>query len=97
MAVRKEQEIDPDQQNRQALTDEQILELARIGRKIEEHFGSPRTSNGVWLMIPFILSRAGPSLLYTRSLKRMIRCRGAAPPIAAVEARTSMYLSVINK
>jgi phosphoenolpyruvate synthase/pyruvate phosphate dikinase len=29
-------------QNRQALTDEQILQLERIGRKIEEHFGSPQ-------------------------------------------------------
>src|SRR5213079_2087830 len=29
-------------QNRQALTDEQILELEHIGRKIEEHFGSPQ-------------------------------------------------------
>jgi phosphoenolpyruvate synthase/pyruvate phosphate dikinase len=27
---------------RQALTDEQILQLERIGRKIEEHFGSPQ-------------------------------------------------------
>ncbi|MEO8289349.1 MAG: PEP/pyruvate-binding domain-containing protein, partial [Chloroflexota bacterium] len=38
----KEQEIEPDRQNRQALTDEQILELERIGRKIEAHFGSPQ-------------------------------------------------------
>ncbi len=38
----KEQEIGPDQQNTQALTDEQILQLARIGRKIEEHFGCPQ-------------------------------------------------------
>ncbi|MEO6286613.1 MAG: phosphoenolpyruvate synthase [Dyadobacter sp.] len=38
----KEQEIEPDQQGRQALTDEQILELARIGRTIETHFGSPQ-------------------------------------------------------
>ena len=38
----KEQEIEPDQQNKQALTDEQILELDRIGRKIEKHFGSPQ-------------------------------------------------------
>jgi phosphoenolpyruvate synthase/pyruvate phosphate dikinase len=37
----KEQEIGPEQQNRQALTDEQILQLERIGRKIEEHFGQP--------------------------------------------------------
>src|SRR5947199_2926512 len=38
----KEQEIEPEMQNRQALTDEQILELGRIGRKIEEHFGHPQ-------------------------------------------------------
>jgi rifampicin phosphotransferase len=38
----KEQEIEPERQNRQALTDEQILQLERIGRKIESHFGRPQ-------------------------------------------------------
>src|SRR5205823_13104829 len=38
----KEQEIEPERQNRQALTDEQILQLEQIGRKIEEHFGCPQ-------------------------------------------------------
>ncbi|MCX7710738.1 MAG: phosphoenolpyruvate synthase, partial [Clostridia bacterium] len=38
----KEQEIEPERQNRQALTDEQILQLERLGRKIEEHFGCPQ-------------------------------------------------------
>jgi phosphoenolpyruvate synthase/pyruvate phosphate dikinase len=38
----KEQEIKPEQQNEQALTNEQILQLDRIGRKIEEHFGNPQ-------------------------------------------------------
>ena len=38
----KQEEIEPEQQNRQALTDEQILQLERMGRKIEEHFGSPQ-------------------------------------------------------
>jgi pyruvate,water dikinase len=38
----KEQEISPERQNRQALTDEQIVQLERIGRKIEEHFGHPQ-------------------------------------------------------
>jgi pyruvate,water dikinase len=38
----KEQEIEPERQNTQALTDEQILQLERIGRKIEEHFGCPQ-------------------------------------------------------
>ncbi|MBW4624918.1 MAG: phosphoenolpyruvate synthase [Brasilonema octagenarum HA4186-MV1] len=38
----KEQEIEPERQNRQALTDEQILQLEHMGRKIEEHFGRPQ-------------------------------------------------------
>ena len=38
----KEQEIGPERQNRQALTDEQILQLEHIGRKIEQHFGYPQ-------------------------------------------------------
>ncbi|MVT40061.1 phosphoenolpyruvate synthase [Chitinophaga oryziterrae] len=38
----KEQEIEPEKQNKQALTDEQILQLEYIGRKIEEHFGHPQ-------------------------------------------------------
>lgn len=38
----KEQEIEQHRQNRQALTDEQILQIERIGRKIEEHFGYPQ-------------------------------------------------------
>lgn len=38
----KEQEIEPERQNRQALTDEQIVQLERIGRKIEAHFGGPQ-------------------------------------------------------
>ena len=38
----KDQEIELERQNRQALTDEQILSLSRLGRKIEEHFGCPQ-------------------------------------------------------
>ena len=38
----KQQEIEPERQHSQALTDEQILQLERIGRKIEEHFGCPQ-------------------------------------------------------
>ncbi|WP_449620724.1 phosphoenolpyruvate synthase [Robertmurraya sp. Marseille-Q9965] len=34
--------LDPEKQNTQTLTDEQILQLARIGRKIEAHFGNPQ-------------------------------------------------------
>ena len=38
----KEQEIEPERQNRQALTDEQMVQLEHLGRKIEEHFGHPQ-------------------------------------------------------
>lgn len=38
----KTQQIDPDQQKTQTLTDEQILQLACIGRQIEGHFGQPQ-------------------------------------------------------
>ncbi|WP_461113457.1 phosphoenolpyruvate synthase [Spirosoma jeollabukense] len=38
----KEQAIEFAMQNKQALTDEQILQLARLGRTIEAHFGYPQ-------------------------------------------------------
>jgi rifampicin phosphotransferase len=36
------QQLNPDQQTDQTLTDEQILQLSRIGRQIEAHFGYPQ-------------------------------------------------------
>ncbi|WP_026582692.1 phosphoenolpyruvate synthase [Bacillus sp. J33] len=36
------QQIEPDQQKTQTLTDQQILQLARIGRQIEAYFGCPQ-------------------------------------------------------
>jgi len=38
----KEQAVEPGQQHRQTLTDEQILQLEHLGRKIEAHFGAPQ-------------------------------------------------------
>jgi phosphoenolpyruvate synthase/pyruvate phosphate dikinase len=38
----KEKRIDAEHQNRQTLTDEQILELGKTGRRIEEYFGRPQ-------------------------------------------------------
>ncbi|MFB7850465.1 rifamycin-inactivating phosphotransferase [Streptomyces sp. NPDC056053] len=38
----REVEIDPRQQERPALTDEQAVRLVRAGRRIEAHFGSPQ-------------------------------------------------------
>ncbi|MGG1658375.1 phosphoenolpyruvate synthase [Brevibacillus sp. NRS-1366] len=36
------QQIDPEQQNTQTLTEQQILQLERIGRQIEAYFGCPQ-------------------------------------------------------
>jgi len=38
----KSQALSAGEQNRQVLTDEQILQLEQLGRKIEEHFGYPQ-------------------------------------------------------
>ena len=38
----KNRRLEAERQNTQALTDEQILQLERTGRTIEEHFGSPQ-------------------------------------------------------
>ena len=38
----EKRELEPERQNAQTLTDEQILELASIGRKIEAYFGCPQ-------------------------------------------------------
>ncbi|GAB3316208.1 phosphoenolpyruvate synthase [Larkinella ripae] len=37
-----EQALEPEQQNRPVLTDQQIIQLAQIGRTIEAHFGQPQ-------------------------------------------------------
>lgn len=38
----QEAEVESGRQNRQSLTEEQILQLERVGRKIEAHFGCPQ-------------------------------------------------------
>lgn len=50
------QEIVADRQNVRALSDDEILELERLGRKIEAHFGSPQDiewclSNGAFYIV----------------------------------------------
>jgi len=42
-------QLDPDQQKTQTLTDQQILQLSRIGRQIEAYFGSPQDIE--WCMV----------------------------------------------
>ncbi len=38
----EQREIEPERQNKQTLTDEQILQLESLGRRIEAHFGCPQ-------------------------------------------------------
>lgn len=61
--------IDLDQQKTQTLSEQQILQLARLGREIEAYFGCPQDIEWCLDHDTFILFRVGQSLLYTRSLK----------------------------
>ena len=56
----KAQEIEPERQNRQALTDEQILQLERMGRKIEAHFGRPQDIEWCLVDEPFTIVQSRP-------------------------------------
>src|SRR5690606_18837071 len=38
----RERAIEPSRQHEPALTDEQVVRLARLGRRIEAHFGRPQ-------------------------------------------------------
>ena len=57
----EERAIEPERQTQPALTDAQIVRLAQLGRRIEAHFGHPRTSNGAWSTMGSRSSRAGRS------------------------------------
>ena len=61
----RQQAVELTQQSARALTDEQILQLEHIGRKIQAHFGSPQDLNGAWLMVHFTWCKAAPLQPYT--------------------------------
>lgn len=54
------QELEPQQQRTQALSDEQILQLARLGRKIETHFGCPQDIEWCWANDVFYIVQSRP-------------------------------------
>ncbi|WP_025145345.1 phosphoenolpyruvate synthase [Pedobacter jeongneungensis] len=54
------QELSPEQQNKQALTDEQILQLEKLGRKIEVHFGNPQDIEWCWIDDTFYIVQSRP-------------------------------------
>ncbi len=77
----KERAIEPERQNRQALTDEQIVQLERTGRKIEEHFGCPQDIE--WCLVDdtfFIVQSRPITTLY--------------PIPEATDRENHMYISV---
>ena len=77
----KEQEIEPEQQDKQVLTDEQILQLERLGRKIEEHFGCPQD-------IEWCLANEGFYILQSRPITTLF----PIPP--ANDSENHVYVSV---
>ena len=80
-----EQAIEPERQQQPALTDGQVVRLTQLGRRIEAHFGPPRTSNGAWSTTTSGSSRAG----------RSPRC--SPSPRRATERTTSTSPSVISR
>ncbi len=56
----KVQEIEPERQNQQALTDEQILMLDQTGRRIEAHFGCPQDIEWCWADNTFYILQSRP-------------------------------------
>jgi phosphoenolpyruvate synthase/pyruvate phosphate dikinase len=57
----KEHKIEPEKQNTQALTDEEIVQLERIGRTIEKYFGLPQD-------IEWCLSDGGFQIVQSRPI-----------------------------
>ena len=79
----KEQEIEPERQDRQALTDEQIFDLELIGRKIEAHFGRPQDIEWCLADDTFYVVQSRPitTLFRSHSQARCPRClRPTASP-----------------
>jgi len=76
-----EQEIEPERQNKQVLTDEQILQLERIGRKIEEHFGCPQD-------IEWCLAHDTFSIVQSRPITTLY------PIPEAIDQENHVYVSV---
>lgn len=74
-------QLDPDQQKAQTLTEQQILQLARIGRQIEAYFGSPQDIEWCLVDDTFYIVQSRPiTTLY--------------PIPEAVDQENHVYLSV---
>ncbi|MFF5289787.1 rifamycin-inactivating phosphotransferase [Paractinoplanes globisporus] len=74
-------EVDPGQQERPALTDAQVVELVRLGRRIEEHFGRPQD-------IEWCLAGDDFSVVQSRPITTLF------PIPASSDGENHVYLSV---
>jgi rifampicin phosphotransferase len=88
----KVQGIEPEMQNRQALTDEQMLRLERIGRKIEAHFGRPQD-------IEWCLSDDTFYIVQSRPITTLFpipaaRSSSLQPPMEGNDPENHVYVSV---
>ena len=81
----QEQAIEPQRQEQPALTDAQVVRLARLGRRIEAHFGRPQD-------IEWCLVDDGFEIVQSR---RLPRCSPSPSP--ATGRTTSMSPSVISR
>lgn len=78
------QEVESELQNKQALTDEQILQLAYMSRKIEEHFGCPQDIEWCLVDDTFYIVQSRPiTTLY--------------PIIEANDGKNHVYVSVSHQ
>ncbi|MEO8177860.1 MAG: rifamycin-inactivating phosphotransferase [Deltaproteobacteria bacterium] len=77
----EERALEPGQQNRQVLTDAQIVRLARLGRQIEAHFGRPQD-------IEWCLVEAELYIVQSRPITTLF------PVPAAADEERHVYISV---
>ncbi|MFB7968430.1 MULTISPECIES: rifamycin-inactivating phosphotransferase [Streptomyces] len=86
----REVTVEPGQQERPALTDAQVVELVRLGRRIEDHFGRPQD-------IEWCLTDDGFRIVQSRPITTLFPVPDPVPgPVPeAVEGPTpSVYVSV---
>ncbi len=100
-----ERELSAEESSRAVLTDEEALELAVLGRRIEEHYGSPQdtewafdAAGTAWILQSRPVTAVGPaepSQVEASSPDRRVLLRGlgAAPGVASGPARLLGSLS----
>jgi phosphoenolpyruvate synthase/pyruvate phosphate dikinase len=79
----QEQAIDPERQDQPALTDAQVVRLARLGRRIEAHFGRPQD-------IEWCLVDDGFQIVQSRPITTLFPIPVAEP----VDRENHVYVSV---